>query len=156
MSEKLCEYCKINPATNHHVRQTKEGEVKAYYCLACYRKVKAAEESQKTAAVSAKGKTARCPNCGCTVEQFKKRNLVGCAHCYKALSWAIEPIIERMQGTAPHCGRQENLDARTRLMRRYNEVGVIRDNLLDKSQEEAYDEEMRRIQSLLSSNKEEV
>lgn len=156
MSEKLCEYCKINPATNHHVRQTQEGEVKAYYCLTCYRKVKSAEEARQASASLAKGKTTLCLNCGCTLEQFKKRNLVGCAHCYKALDWAIQPIIERMQGAQTHCGRQENLDKRTRLMRRYNEVSIIRDNLLDESQTEAYEEELRRIQSLLSSKKEEV
>lgn len=156
MSEKLCEYCKINPATNHHVRQTQDGEVKAYYCLACYRKVKAAEEARQAAPSQGRGETTCCPNCGCTLEQFKRSNLVGCAHCYKALGWAIEPIIERMQGSAAHCGKQEKLDARTRLMRRYNELSVIHDALVDQSQAEAYEEELRRIQSLLSKQKEEI
>ena len=151
MSEILCEYCKQNPATNHHVRQTPTGEVKAYYCLGCYRKVKAAEEKK-----AEKNKITRCPNCGCTSEQFKKRNLVGCPHCYKALAWIIQPVIERMQGSDVHCGRKEALDSRTRLVRRYNELLVLRDNLIDKTQEEAYDEELKRIQSLLSTHKEEV
>ena len=151
MSEILCEHCKINPATNHHVRQTATGEVKVYYCLACYRKVISAEELQAD-----KNKITRCPNCGCTIEQFKKRNLVGCAHCYKALAWAIQPVVELMQGNDGHCGRKETLDGRTRLIRRYNELLVVRDNLIDKTQEEAYDEELKRIQSLLSTNKETV
>lgn len=156
MSEILCECCKRNPATNHHVRQTQKGEVKSYYCLACYRKVKSAEESLRPLEKMANGKSARCLNCGCTVEQFKKQNLVGCAHCYKSLGWAIQPIVERMQGNESHCGRQELLDSRSRLMRRYNEVSIIRDSLVDESQTEAYDEELKRIQSLLSKHREEV
>ena len=151
MSENLCEYCKINPATNHHVRQTQSGEVKSYYCLACYRKVKASDE--KLGAVEPSNPT-RCVKCGCSVEQFKKRKLVGCAHCYKTLGWAILPVVERMQGEEPHCGRKEDLRPRTRLMRRYNEVSVIRDYLAQGSQAERYDEELRTIQSLLFKEKE--
>lgn len=156
MSEKLCEYCKINPATNHHVRQTQDGEVKAYYCLACYRKVKTAEEARKISIAQAKEKLSRCPNCGCSIEQFKKRNLVGCAHCYKVFESILHPIIERIQGKTPHCGKQEKTDSRTRLMRRYNEVSVIRDNLVDENRAEAYEEELHRLQSLLSKQKEKV
>ncbi len=158
MAEKLCAYCKINPATNRYAKQTQEGTVTEYYCLACYRKVR--DLAEKTVEIPEEIEIehlSKCPNCGCTIEQFKKTILVGCEHCYKALSWAIEPVIERMQGSSkPHCGKEQILTDKERLTRRGNAISVILAKKTDRQEAEIYEEELLRIQMLLSNDEEEV
>ena len=157
MSEKLCAYCKTNPATNRYAKSTGDGSTAEYYCLACYRKVRAQAEKELPApTISPKKGATQCPNCGCTVQQFKKTNLVGCEHCYKALSWAIEPMIERMQGKSQHCGKEQKLTNRELLIRRYHAVNVIYNSISNETEAEPYEEELKRLQTLLSKNKESI
>ena len=153
MSEKLCAYCKINPATNRYTKEGKEGAITEYYCLSCYRKVKSADEKIPSWE-EGKGPS-QCPNCGWTVQDFKKTSLVGCEYCYKALSWAIQPMIERMQGNAPHCGKEQILTNKQRLLRRHHAVSVILGKKTNQEEIEAYEEELQRLQMLLSQHEEE-
>ena len=71
----------------------------AYYCLECYHKLfLSVDEKDEVKAFS-------CPHCGLTVAEFKKRNLVGCAYCYRTLNHAVLPVTVKFQGEEMHKGK---------------------------------------------------
>lgn len=95
----LCVNCKKNQATKTY-EQIKTGKREtAYYCLDCYHKLFLSADEKDGEKLSA------CPHCGLTVSEFKKRNLVGCAYCYRALNHAIEPVTVKFQGVEMHKGK---------------------------------------------------
>ena len=95
----LCVNCKKNQATKTY-EQIKKGKSETlYYCLECYHKFFLdAEENYEL-------KRSACPYCGCTVAEFKKRNLVGCAYCYQTLQHAVTPVTIKFQGAEVHKGK---------------------------------------------------
>ncbi len=47
-----------------------------------------------------------CPNCGFTIEQFRKEGTLGCPNDYEVLDKALLPLIEKAQnGKTTHCGK---------------------------------------------------
>jgi len=47
-----------------------------------------------------------CPNCGYTLEQFRKEGLLGCPEDYKVFEKVLLPLIERAHnGKTVHCGK---------------------------------------------------
>jgi len=47
-----------------------------------------------------------CPNCGFTMEQFRKEGVLGCPHDYEVLETALAPLIEKAHdGGTTHCGK---------------------------------------------------
>ena len=95
----LCGNCKKNQATKTY-EQIKNGKKTVdYYCLDCYHRLFITAESETDAATSV------CPYCKTTAEEVKKRNLVGCAYCYKAFKSILYPVVAKMQGGMAHTGK---------------------------------------------------
>jgi len=47
-----------------------------------------------------------CPQCGFTLEQFRKKGLLGCPHDYEIFEKSLLPLIERAHnGKTSHCGK---------------------------------------------------
>ena len=47
-----------------------------------------------------------CPNCGFTLDQFRKEGLLGCAHDYEIFEKLLCPLIEKAHdGRTAHCGK---------------------------------------------------
>ncbi len=47
-----------------------------------------------------------CPNCGFSMEQFRKEGVLGCPHDYNVLETALMPLIEKAHdGGTKHCGK---------------------------------------------------
>lgn len=47
----------------------------------------------------------RCPKCGQSYADFDRTGHFGCATCYDTFIQQIEPLLERMQGSAQYKGR---------------------------------------------------
>ncbi|NDL67308.1 UvrB/UvrC motif-containing protein [Anaerotalea alkaliphila] len=79
-----------------------------------------------------------CPQCGMTLEEFKKTSKVGCAKCYEVFSEEFSPILKRLHGNVVHGGkRPEKLDAELRLL---NRIGELESELKIALMQEAYEE----------------
>ena len=98
----ICCYCQKNEATRSYERIGKGGKTVEYYCLSCYeQRFLCLDEASDEQPLSA------CPYCGTTVEEFQKRKIVGCSHCYQALSAEILPVVVKMQyGVCGHRGKK--------------------------------------------------
>ena len=46
-----------------------------------------------------------CPNCGTSLEDFKRTGLLGCGECYFVFREEILPAIQRIQGSVTHDGK---------------------------------------------------
>lgn len=47
-----------------------------------------------------------CPNCGFTLEQFRKEGLLGCPYDYEIFEKSLRPLIEKAHdGKMAHCGK---------------------------------------------------
>lgn len=47
-----------------------------------------------------------CPNCGLTLEQFKKNAVLGCPYDYEIFEQQLTPLIKRLHnGKTSHCGK---------------------------------------------------
>ncbi|UCG46797.1 MAG: UvrB/UvrC motif-containing protein [Phycisphaerales bacterium] len=47
-----------------------------------------------------------CPNCGFTLDQFRKEGVLGCPHDYEVFEKSLLPLIEKAQdGKTAHCGK---------------------------------------------------
>ena len=47
-----------------------------------------------------------CPNCGFTLEQFRKEGVLGCPHDYEIFERSLQPLIEKAHnGETAHCGK---------------------------------------------------
>lgn len=98
----ICCYCHKNEAVRSYERSENGVKQTEYFCLPCYERlflsVDEGADGQKLTA---------CPYCGTTVEEFQQRKIVGCSHCYQALSADIVPVIVKMQyGVCGHRGKR--------------------------------------------------
>jgi len=47
-----------------------------------------------------------CPNCGFTLDQFRKEGLLGCPYDYEIFEKSLRPLIEKAHdGRTAHCGK---------------------------------------------------
>ncbi len=47
-----------------------------------------------------------CPNCGFTLDQFRKEGVLGCPHDYEVFEKSLLPLIEKAHdGKTAHCGK---------------------------------------------------
>lgn len=47
-----------------------------------------------------------CPNCGMTLDQFRKEGVLGCQHDYEVFEKSLQPLIEKAHnGKISHCGK---------------------------------------------------
>lgn len=47
----------------------------------------------------------KCPSCGATLDDFRRRGKAGCPDCYRTFSEELEPTIRSIHGNAKHSGR---------------------------------------------------
>jgi len=48
----------------------------------------------------------RCPNCGTTYEEFRKRGRFGCQECYESFGPELDRLIKRVHGADQHRGKR--------------------------------------------------
>jgi len=47
----------------------------------------------------------KCPNCGLTYSDFKRRGRLGCSECYNAFQSKLTPLLKRIHGSEHHVGK---------------------------------------------------
>ena len=107
----LCSNCKKCQAT-HLVHR--EGEREMALCEECFEKLGEAavcfgdEPDFFVSFLQPEGENrgeTRCPVCGCTLEDYARTGLLGCAACYQAFRAELEPAIRRIHGKTVHEGK---------------------------------------------------
>lgn len=161
----LCQNCHKNEATIH-VQQIVNGHVQAFHlCEACAKKHgdAAGEDGFNLAEVlfDIAGKVANaaapaekeasepetdlvCPQCGRTLQQFRKTAYLGCPGCYQAFAPLIEGMLKNMHRGDRHLGkipgnappRQRKSHERMLLQR---EIGRLQSELEEKIRSEEYE-----------------
>lgn len=116
----LCGHCKKNQATKTYEEIKKGKKTIGYFCLECYHRLFITAETD-----GANATPDRCPYCGTSAEELKKRNLVGCAKCYEAFAATLSPVIVKMQGGAVHCGKSPQGGEYEKRARRASELKTI-------------------------------
>ena len=118
-----CQICDKNNATIHLTEITDGTRTEMHICEHCAAEQGIAVKSQipinellssllavqpeddelSGPSESAPGK---CPNCGFTLDQFRKEGLLGCPHDYEIFEKSLRPLIEKAHnGKTTHCGK---------------------------------------------------
>lgn len=46
-----------------------------------------------------------CPKCGMSFQDFQQTGKIGCAACYDAFRYQLEPLLRRIHGSSTHAGK---------------------------------------------------
>ncbi|MFA5553827.1 MAG: UvrB/UvrC motif-containing protein [Phycisphaerae bacterium] len=118
----ICQICKKLEATIHLTEITNGNRSEVHLCQACAVEQGIAIKNQMPlnellgnllAAAPADEELMSdldseqvCPNCGMTLEQFRKEALFGCPNDYDVFEKTMAPLIEKAQdGHCSHCGK---------------------------------------------------
>ncbi len=118
----ICQVCKKHEATIHLTEITDGKRAEMHLCQACAIEQGVAIKSQmpinellSSLLAAAPGddeiitdsdSELVCPNCGITLEQFRKNALLGCPNDYEVFAKALAPLIEKAHdGHTTHCGK---------------------------------------------------
>lgn len=137
----LCGNCRKNQATKTYEQIKKGKKTVEYYCLDCYHTLFITDDGGGR-------ELAVCPRCGTTVEEVKKRNLVGCAYCYTAHASALFPVVVKMQGEEAHKGKAPLGGVSERLARRCYELKTVAKKLRDDGDNESAKARLERLSAL--------
>lgn len=62
-----------------------------------------------------------CKTCGCTFDEFSSSGLLGCTDCYNSFREELRPIINKLQGSLNHYGK-DNVKGLTEEEKEYMEL----------------------------------
>jgi protein arginine kinase activator len=146
-----CELCHTAEA-EMAVRQAVDGEVRELFvCRDCSRKA-GGERAENVlmellfgaafAAVRGEASESRCPSCGLTRGEYRRRSRLGCAGCYAHFARELAPVLRDMHKGTRHVGkvprREHGAIERRRLeaalqaavaAQRFEEAAALRDRL---------------------------
>ncbi|MBT6148710.1 MAG: hypothetical protein HN712_16645 [Gemmatimonadetes bacterium] len=125
-----CESCKKREATIEFTTVAGDEKKTAHLCAACATQISqqqaetddttATGSDQKIEPTPAKkkkvnvvvghlsksdSKTAACPDCGMTYDEFRKLGRLGCSSCYTAFAKPLRRLLKRIHGADHHVGR---------------------------------------------------
>lgn len=119
----ICQQCQKNPATVHttELEPTAQGNysyAERHLCELCASQLdlphappskKSAQDIWKLLQLSANQARKRagpaCPQCGMTLEEFRKKGRLGCANDYVVFGEHLSDLLERIHGAREHRGR---------------------------------------------------
>ncbi|NQT06580.1 MAG: UvrB/UvrC motif-containing protein [Candidatus Omnitrophica bacterium] len=122
-----CDICAKNDATVHLTEIVDNKMTKLHLCEECAKK-KGAEMEEHfglsdllagladfgTDMKPEKETIVKCPKCGMTYQDFKKRGRLGCAECYTAFEEHLMPLMKRIHGSSEHFGKSPIKTSRVR------------------------------------------
>jgi len=116
-----CQICNKNDATIHLTEITDGKRSEMHICQLCAAEQGIAVKSHlpinellsgllaaqpEDEDLSSPSQQVQCPNCGFTLEQFRKQGVLGCAYDYEAFEKSLLPLIEKAHdGNSTHCGK---------------------------------------------------
>jgi protein arginine kinase activator len=83
----------------------------------------------------------RCPDCGMTLEEFRKKGRLGCPKDYEVFRPQIDELLERVHGATEHRGRVPGLSEKELL--RIQRMTDLQQELENAIREEAYENAAR-------------
>jgi len=112
----LCDLCHKNTATVHLTEIINGKIMELHICHECAHLKSDELRHQLNITEFLGGVTAResreddsgflcCPFCGISFDDFKKKGLLGCAHCYVTFKHRLIAIIEKIHGTLYYKGK---------------------------------------------------
>ncbi|MDD4182719.1 MAG: UvrB/UvrC motif-containing protein [Candidatus Omnitrophica bacterium] len=159
----LCDICHKNIATVHLTEIINDKVVEMHICQNCT-KIKTQELKDNltipelltglmdTAETPKKEISLKCPFCGLTYADFKKKARLGCGRCYSVFKVQILPLLKKIHGSLTYAGKsavraqKDSLpgsvkELKTRLERavkleEYEEAARLRDELKKLEQKE--------------------
>jgi len=107
-----CQGCKQKEATVHFTEIVDEGAVKLHLCPDCAQAKGLVAAGGVVGDLLAKNASApsgeaetRCPECGVSLEEFRKKGRLGCGRCYQAFENALEPLLAVLHRGDRHTGK---------------------------------------------------
>jgi len=141
----LCMICKKNEATVHMTDIHDNQKHEMHICPECAKKqgilIKAQDAlagliekfGEAAAKEAEKIPNLRCPKCGATYEDFRKRGRLGCPHDYEVFEEALKPLLVRIHGATEHVGKAVKKPAvsagQTEAMKRTEKIQRLRQEL---------------------------
>ena len=112
----ICDICHQNIATMHLTEIVNDKVVEMHICQVCAQSK--AKELQEQINISGflggllgmedfgvKGQTLKCPKCGFSYADFKKKGRLGCSHCYVTFKQLLLPLLKKIHSAVRHTGR---------------------------------------------------
>jgi len=149
----LCDICHKNIATVHLTEIIDNKIVELHICQRCAR-AKADEIKQQLnisdflsgLVEERKEHLKRCPQCGLSFQEFRKKGRLGCSMCYVAFKAELLPLLKKIHGSTHHNGKMPPkieekvlIDRKIRELRErlnraiqleeYEEAALLRDKL---------------------------
>lgn len=112
----LCDICHKNIATVHLTEIINDKVVEMHICQNCT-KIKTQElkdnltipelltDLMNTAEAPKKEISLKCPFCGLTYADFKKKARLGCGRCYSVFKVQILPLLKKIHGSLTYAGK---------------------------------------------------
>lgn len=114
----LCELCNKNHATIHLTEITNNTKKELHICEECAKK-KGTIHKVSFSIADILGKLAdpiigkalkemtslKCPQCGMTYAEFRAKARFGCANDFEVFKAGLVPLLEKVHGSAQHCGK---------------------------------------------------
>ncbi len=107
----LCDVCHKNIATVHLTEIVNEKITEMHICQECA-KSKAKDIEQPSLSdflgglAGAERKAAlKCPSCGFSYEDFRKKGRLGCGGCYAAFKRQLLPLLKKVHSASRHTGK---------------------------------------------------
>lgn len=131
----ICDHCHERPATIVISNNVDDKTEKVYLCEICaseneayiaqnnpFQQFMGAVFEQKSTPTE---KTIQCPNCGMSIEEFKKNSKIGCYTCYHTFDGYLNSIFKQIHGNTRHSGKRPgNLDKKIRLINEINSMQI--------------------------------
>jgi len=148
----LCERCKKNVATVHLTEINKGEKTEKHLCEQCSReegytiKSHASLQELLSAFISAHTDVAElagksCSDCGLTYAEFRNEGRLGCPNDYEVFREALDPLLERVQGSLEHGGKCPSRVEESQ--RRQRDMMSLRRQLREAVEKEKYEEAAR-------------
>ncbi len=145
----LCDLCHKNVATVHLTEIINDKVVELHICSECAHNK--TEELKNHLSISEflsgilnqresvdTDRSLRCPSCGMSFYEFRKKGRLGCAVCYRSFRTHLIPLIKKIHGTTHHKGKLPRKMMRSAVIKR--RIKVLQERLDRAVQLEEYEE----------------
>ena len=112
----VCDICHKNAATVHLTEIINEKVVEMHICQGCAQNK--AQEINEQLSISdflggllgaderrAKEQVLKCPSCGLSYDEFKKKGRLGCGRCYRTFKHLLMPLLKKIHSATRHSGK---------------------------------------------------
>ncbi len=149
-----CEVCGKKPAMVLFTQIVKNEKTVLHLCEECAKK-QGLSVSVEVIAGSVKGLLAgalaaasgeeegdeavgKCPSCGLSYAEFRKKGRLGCPACYRAFAKPLERLLKNIHGSTSHTGKVPA--AQQAIAKRQQEIAAMRSALKQAIGREAFEE----------------